>query len=161
MNDSVEPERARLARNMAELLQELRVAQAGVQILFAFLLGVAFTNRFASATVFQRTTLIVTILLTVMSAVLLIAIAAWHRLYFQQRRRIDLIRWGNRFAIVGLACLAAAMTGAVLLVTDVVLGIVAAIVIAVCVAALFGTIWFVFPLVRRSSALQDEEQESK
>jgi hypothetical protein len=145
-----EPESTRLARNMAELLQELRVAQAGVQILFAFLLSVAFTNRFASATSFQRVTVIVTVLLTTASSALLMAPVAWHRLYFRQGRRPDVIRWGNRFALIGLALLAAAMTGAVLLVADAVVGRLPAIVMASCAAALFAATWIVLPLVRRA-----------
>lgn len=158
MDGRGESDRARLTRNMGELLQELRVVQAGVQILFAFLLAVAFTARFATATTFQRTTMIVTILLTVVSTVLLMALPAWHRLYFQQHRRMDLIRWGNRFAITGLACLAAAMTGAVLLVSDVVLGFAAGVTIAAFVAALFGAVWFVVPLARRATAPVDDEE---
>jgi hypothetical protein len=147
-----EPESTRLARNMAELLQELRVAQAGVQILFAFLLSVAFTNRFANATTFQRVTVIVTILLTTASAALLMAPVAWHRLYFRQGRRPEVINWGNRFTLGGLTLLAAAMTGAVLLVGDAVLGRLAAILIAVFAAVLFGSTWMVMPLVRRARA---------
>jgi hypothetical protein len=145
-----EPESVKLARNMAELLQELRVAQAGVQILFAFLLSVAFTNRFASATTFQRVTVIITVLLTTASSALLMAPVAWHRLYFRQGRRPDVIRWGNRFALGGLGLLAAAMTGAVLLVADAVVGRVPAIVMAACAAVLFGSTWIVLPLVRRA-----------
>src|SRR5215469_5016306 len=114
---SNEPEQTQLARNMSELLQELRVAQAGVQILFAFLLSVTFSARFGQATSLQRGTMIVTILLTTVSAVLLIAPAAWHRLYFRQGRRLDVIRWGNRCALAGLLLLAAAMSGAVLVAT--------------------------------------------
>ena len=148
--ETEEPEQTKLARNMAELLQELRVAQAGVQILFAFLLSVAFTNRFASATTFQRVTVITTVLLTTASSVLLMAPVAWHRLYFHQGRRPDVIRWGNRFALIGLALLAAAMTGAVLLVADAVVGRVPAIVMAACAAVLFGSTWIVLPLVRRA-----------
>jgi hypothetical protein len=79
-NGPREDESAQSARNMGEFLQELRVAQAGVQILFAFLLAVTFSARFAQATALQRTTLIVTILLTTVSAALLIAPMVWHRL---------------------------------------------------------------------------------
>jgi hypothetical protein len=147
--DDEESEQAKLARNMAELLQELRVAQTGVQIMFAFLLSAVFTARFAKATTFQSTTAIVTVLLTTASAALLMAPAAWHRLYFRQGRRIDIIAWGNRFAVAGLALLAAAMTGAVLLVTDTVVGGWPAMVMSACVGVLFALVWFALPLVRR------------
>lgn len=145
-----ESEQQQLARNMGELLQELRVAQTGVQILFAFLLSVTFTARFASATPLQRGTLIVTVLLTTVSAALLIAPAAWHRVYFRQGRRTDIIAWGNRFALAGLGALAAAMSGAVLLATDLVVGDVVAVVLACCAFVLFTVLWLALPLVKRA-----------
>jgi hypothetical protein len=156
-----EPEQSRLARNMAELLQELRVVQTGVQILFAFLLSVAFAARFGGASTFERVTMIVTVGLTTVSAALLMAPAAWHRVYFREGRREDIIRWGSRFALIGMAFLAAAMTGAVLLVVDAVLGTVAAAVIASCAAVLFGAVWFVMPLARRSRAPRDDDAEGR
>ncbi|HEX5400741.1 MAG TPA: DUF6328 family protein [Pseudonocardiaceae bacterium] len=156
-----ESEQARLSRNMAELLQELRVAQAGVQILFAFLLTVAFTNRFAGASPFQRGTMITTIVLTTGAAALLMAPAAWHRVYFRKGRREEILYWGNRFALVGLALLAAAMTGVILLVVDTVAGIVPAVVIAACAALLFGMLWFVVPLARRARGLVDDDAEGR
>lgn len=145
-----EPEQVRLARNMAELLQELRVVQNGVQILFAFLLSVAFAARFGTASPFERVTMVVTVALTTVSAALLMAPAAWHRIYFRQGRREDILHWGNRFALAGVAFLAAAMTGAVLLVVDAVFGAAAAIPIAACAGVLFTSIWFVIPVVRRA-----------
>lgn len=136
----------RLARNMGELLQELRVAQAGVQILFAFLLSVAFTNRFGQATSLQRVTLVVTILLTTLSAVLLMAPVAWHRLYFNRGRRPDVIRWGSRCALTGLLLLGAAMSGAVLVATAEVVGSALAIVLAVGTAIVFAVTWLLTPI---------------
>jgi hypothetical protein len=146
---SDETEHQQLARNMGELLQELRVAQAGVQILFAFLLSVTFTARFGEASTLQRVTFLVTVLLTTVSAALLIAPVAWHRLYFRQGRRLDIIRWGNRFALSGLAALAAAMSGAVLLATSTVVDGVAAIIIACAALVLFSALWLALPLSKR------------
>ncbi|HVV18864.1 MAG TPA: DUF6328 family protein [Pseudonocardiaceae bacterium] len=146
---SEESEQQQLARNMGELLQELRVAQAGVQILFAFLLSVTFTARFAGASDLQRVTLLVTVLLTTVSATLLIAPVAWHRLYFRQGRRLDIIQWGNRFALAGLAALAAAMSGAVLLATSAVVDTAPAIVMACAAFLLFVLLWLVLPLSKR------------
>lgn len=156
-----EPEQARLARNMGELLQELRVVQTGVQILFAFLLSVAFAARFGSASQFERVTMVVTVALTTVSAALLMAPAAWHRLYFREGRREDIIRWGNRFALAGMGFLAAAMTGGVLLVVDAVFGTATAIPIAVCAALLFATIWFGLPMARRAHAPRDDDAEAR
>jgi hypothetical protein len=136
-----ESEQARLARNMGELLQELRVAQAGVQILFAFLLSVTFSARFGQATALQRTTLTVTILLTTASAALLIAPVVWHRLYFRRGRRAEIIRWGSRCALGGALLLAMAMSGAVLVTTAPIVGSSGAIVFACCAALMFGTAW--------------------
>lgn len=144
-----ESEQARLARNMGELLQELRVAQAGVQILFAFLLTVTFSARFGQATSLQRVTLLVTILVTTLSAVLLMAPAAWHRLYFRQGRRVDVIRWGSRCALAGLLLLAVAMSGTVLVAAAAVVGSMVAIVLACCTAVVFCACWLVLPLLRR------------
>lgn len=144
-----ESEQARLARNMGELLQELRVAQAGVQILFAFLLTVTFSARFGQATSLQRVTLLVTILLTTLSAVLLMAPAVWHRLYFRQGRRADVIRWGSRCALAGLLLLAAAMSGTVLVATATIVGATTAIVLACCTAVVFCACWLILPLARR------------
>jgi hypothetical protein len=152
-----ESEQDRLARNMGELLQELRVAQTGVQILFAFLMSAVFAARFADATAFERAVAITTVMLTTVSAVLLMAPAAWHRLYFRQGRRYDILRWANRFAIVGLAVLAAAMTGAVLLVADAVVGDVFAIVLGGCVGILLASMWFVLPLTRRHHPDSDSD----
>lgn len=134
---------------MGELLQELRVAQAGVQILFAFLLSVTFSARFGQATSLQRVTLIVTILLTTLSAVLLMAPAAWHRRYFRQGRRTDVIRWGSRCALGGMILLAAAMSGAVLVTTATVVGSGGAIVLACCTAVVFAGVWLVLPMSHR------------
>jgi hypothetical protein len=156
-----EPEQARLARNMGELLQELRVAQTGVQILFAFLLSVAFAARFGSATGFERVTMVVTVALTTVSAVLLIAPAAWHRVYFREGRREVILRWGNRSALAGMAFMAAAMSGAVLLVVDAVFGTTPAIVLAAGAFVLFYAVWFVVPLAGRSVGPRDDDAEGR
>ena len=146
-----ESRQTRLTRNLAELLQELRVAQAGVQILFAFLLAVAFTERFARAGVFEHALHLITVLVTVAAAALLIAPAAWHRVLFRQRRRAEVIRAANWCAIGGLVLVAAAMTGTVLLIARIELGPGwASSSIAIGVGALFALLWFVAPLqIRR------------
>jgi hypothetical protein len=154
-----ESEDGRLARNLGELLQEMRVAQAGVQILFAFLLSVAFAARFDQATTFERITAVVTVLLTGASSAFLMAPAVWHRVYFRQGRRTEVIRWANRFLLIGFGLLAAAMTGAVLLFGTAVLGTVAAIVMAAATAALFGFLWFAMPLLRRDLRAAEESDQ--
>ncbi|QGK70686.1 hypothetical protein GIY23_15225 [Allosaccharopolyspora coralli] len=146
MTGPEETHHTKLTRNLSELLQELRVAQAGVQILFAFLLTVAFTDRFARAGTFVHTLHIVTVLLTCTSATLLIAPAAWHRMLFRKRRRAEIIRAANSCALGGLALLAAAMTSTVLLVTVVVIGFGwLAPIIATCIGLSFLSLWFLLP----------------
>lgn len=138
-----------LERNVVELLQELRVAQAGVQILFAFLLSLAFSQRFEETTDFQRGTYLVTLLASACSTIFFIAPVAYHRMVFRRRLRPELVRDGNRLAIVGLAFLALAMCGAVLLVADVVLGGAPAVAVGVVVPILVIALWYALPLVRR------------
>lgn len=147
MTDPEETHHARLTRNLAELLQELRVAQAGVQILFAFLLSVAFTDRFADAGTFVHVLHIVIVLLTCASAAFLIAPAAWHRMLFRKRRRAEIIRAANFCALSGLGLLAAAMACTVLLIAVVVIGPGwTSGVIGGCSAVLFAVLWFAYPL---------------
>ncbi|MPZ79322.1 MAG: hypothetical protein GEV28_02580 [Actinophytocola sp.] len=144
-----ESEHERLTRNVNELLQELRVAQAGVQFLFGFLLAVAFTEPYVRASTFQHVVHLIAVLFATTAVALLTAPAAWHRMLFRQGERPMIIEVANRLAISGLACLAVAMTFTVLLLTDAVVGAWAAIVIAVFAAGLFATLWFLLPLRRR------------
>jgi O-antigen/teichoic acid export membrane protein len=139
----------RLTRNVNELLQELRVAQAGVQFLFGFLLAVAFTEPYARATTFQHVVHLVAVLFATTAVALLSAPAAWHRVLFRQGERPMIVEVANRLAIAGMACLAVAMTATVLLLTDEVVGVVGGLVIATFAAVLFGTLWFVLPIRRR------------
>ncbi|KND42175.1 MULTISPECIES: DUF6328 family protein [Streptomyces] len=111
----------RADRNFSELLQELRVTQTGVQILFAFLLTLAFTPRFSDLDTFQRVTYVTTLLLAVLAATLFTAPAALHRSLFQQNAKPAIVRVSSRLATAGLIVLMPAFTGSVLLVVDVTL----------------------------------------
>lgn len=112
----------RADRNFIELLQELRVTQTGVQILFAFLLSLAFTPRFPDLDSVQRATYITTLLLAVLSSVLLTAPAALHRRLFQQGAKPQIVAVSSHLAQIGMGVLAFALTGSVLLVVDVTAG---------------------------------------
>jgi hypothetical protein len=147
--DLGEPERQRLARNLAELLQELRVGQAGVQILFGFLLSVIFSERYAHATVFERSMHFTAVVFAAAATMLLTAPAAWHRLLFRAGRRAEIIRAANSFALSGLVCLAAAMTATVTLIGDLVFGPRAGIVIGAVAGVAFLLLWFALPLAKR------------
>ncbi|WP_340686297.1 DUF6328 family protein [Amycolatopsis coloradensis] len=140
-----ETKNERLTRNVSELLQELRVAQAGVQILFGFLLTVVFTDEFHGASGFEKSVHLTAVLLTVCSTVLLTAPAAWHRLLFRTGNRERILTVGNRSVLVGLGCLAAAITTTVALIAKVVFGPIAMTVFGVVSAVLFVVMWFVVP----------------
>jgi hypothetical protein len=135
-------------RHFTELLQELRVAQTGVQILFAFLLGLAFTPRFPDLTGGQQVIYLATLVLSAVSAALLIAPVGYHRIVFRQRLRPQLVATGHRYAIVGLILLLLALVGAVQLAASFVLGAWASL-LAAALAGLFATLWFVIPLLHR------------
>ncbi len=142
-----------LDRNLAELLQELRVAITGVQVLFAFLLGLAFTQRFADLDDFARTVYTVTLLATALATVLLIAPVSFHRLVFRRRLKSALIVVGDRMLRAGLALLVLAITSGVLLVLDVVLGRGPGIVAAAVVLLVAAVTWYALPVwARRASA---------
>jgi hypothetical protein len=135
-------------RHFNELLQELRVAQTGVQILFAFLLGLAFTPRFPDLTNAQQAIYLVTLVLSAISAALLIGPVGYHRTVFRQRLRPQLVKTGHRYAIAGLVLLLLALVGAVQLAASFILGAWATL-LAAALAGLFATLWFVVPLVHR------------
>jgi predicted membrane channel-forming protein YqfA (hemolysin III family) len=148
--DNTESENERLARNLNELLQELRVAQAGVQFLFGFLLAVAFTEHYARASGFEQVTHLVAVTFATAAVACLTAPAAWHRVLFRQGQRRQILRIANVLTVTGLACLAVAMTATVLLLFNVVVGTPVAVVFAALFAILFGILWFVWPLRHRN-----------
>lgn len=144
-----ETQSEQLARNFNELLQEIRVAQAGVQILFGFLLSIVFTERYAATDNYVRATHLVTVLFATAAVVLLTAPAAWHRILFRLGQREKILRVADRMAISGLASLAFAMTGTVLLIGEMIFGGWAAVLLAVASALGFGMFWFALPVRRR------------
>ena len=144
-----ETESDRLDRNLSELLQELRVALPGVQVLFAFLLTVPFAQGFEKVTPFQEKVYFAVLLLTAISAALLISPSAYHRMVFRTQQKDHLIHTANRLMIAGLAFLALAMTGAVLLITDVLFGSTATVITASATLLLFVVFWLALPLRRR------------
>jgi hypothetical protein len=143
-----ETEKERLDRNLGELLQELRVALPGVQVLFAFLLVVPFNQRFADITNFQRTLYFVTLLLATAATACLIAPTAHHRVEFRQQDKKRIVFSATRLAVIGLALLAAAMTGAVMLITDFLYHATTVAIVAAAVALLFIGLWFAWPVKR-------------
>jgi hypothetical protein len=146
-----ETENQRLDRELNQLLQELRVAMPGVQVLFAFLLAVPFQQRFAQVDALQRNVYFATLLAAAVASALFIAPTAYHRMMFRGRDKPRLVTISSRFALAGLAALAVAMNGVILLVTDFIFeGPVVGITIALT-SSLFLGLWFVLGLVRRLS----------
>ena len=140
----------RLDRELIELLNELRVALPGVQVLFAFLLGVPFTQRFARATELQRDVYFLTFICAAAATALLIAPSTYHRLNWRQADKEHLLVVSNRLAIAGTAFLAIAIAGAVFVVTDVLFDATSAALVAAATAAFFGWFWYALPLLRRA-----------
>jgi hypothetical protein len=136
-------------RQMIELLNELRIALPGVQILFAFLLTVPFTQRFPDLTGFERDVFYVTLLATVLSTGCLIAPSAAHRLRFHQGDREWLVESANSLLIAGLALLAIAIGAAFLLITELLYDGVRVWVYSVLVWVAIVGLWFGRPLRRR------------
>ena len=135
-------------RQVAEMLQELRVAITGGQILFGFLLTVPFAQRWSQTDDFQRTLFLITLLSIATATGCFISPTAAHRLRFHQGDRPFLVEYANRAAIAGLVCLVIAMVSAVLLVTDFVFSRTTALLGAGAIAGVLLTLWFVIPLSR-------------
>jgi hypothetical protein len=141
-----ESEAARLDRNYGELLQELRVAQTGVQILFAFLLGIAFQQQFQKIESYQRGIYLITLVAAACAATMLIAPVAIHRMLFRRHQKNELVMMTSRLASVGLVFLAIAVLSAVLLVIDIVVNLTVGIVITAVLALLVVGLWYLLPL---------------
>jgi len=144
-----ESEAERADRNLAELLQELRVAGLGVQVLFGFLLSLPFTNRFDRLSHGQRDLYLATLVLAAVATALLLGPVAYHRLVFRRGQKERLVHAASVMAITGLAAVGLAVSAAVLLVTGYVASGLPAALITVFVAGVFGLLWFAFPLARR------------
>ncbi len=144
-----ESEAERDDRNLAELLQELRVAGLGVQVLFGFLLSLPFTSRFTRLSHGQRELYLATLVLAAVATALLLGPVAYHRLVFRRGQKEGLVRAASVMAIAGLVTVGLAVSAAVLLVTGYVASALAAALITAFVTCVFGLLWFAFPLARR------------
>jgi MFS family permease len=143
-----ESEAQRDDRNLAELLQELRVAGLGVQVLFGFLLSLPFTTKFSKVSQGQRDLYLASLVLAAVSTALLLGPVAYHRLVFRRGQKERVVRAANTMALLGLAAVGLAVSSAVLLVTSYVATVLPAAVITAFIAALFAGLWFAFPIAR-------------
>jgi hypothetical protein len=142
----------RTERQMAELLQELRIALPGVQILFAFLLTGPFAQGFSRVTSFQKNLFFVVLLATAASTIFLIAPTATHRLRFHKSDRQYVIESAHRLMLAGLVFLALAIVGALVLITDYLFGLSGSWYWPALVALVLVALWFVRPLLRSDSS---------
>jgi len=136
-------------RNLLELLQELRVAGLGVQVLFGFLLAIPFTTKFSALSTDQRDLYVTTLLLAALAALLLLAPVAFHRILFRQHQKEFLVKAANVLAILGLATVGLAVSATVALVLSYVTPGLMTVVITVVMLVLYAGLWFAFPLSRR------------
>lgn len=139
----------RVNRELIELLNELRVALPGVQVLFAFMLVVPFSQGFAKVTSTERWVYFATFLTAALGTGLLIAPSSYHRLRFRHHDKERMLLSSNRMAIGGMALVAISITGVVGLITEVIFGTPAAVIGAGVVAIWFAWFWYGLPLSRR------------
>lgn len=144
-----ETEEERIDREVIELLNELRVTLPGVQVLFAFLLILPFQAGFADVTDMERAVFLIAFLATAAATVLLIAPATYHRIQFRERDKLRMLLVSNRLVIAGTLCLGLAITAAVFLITEVLLGDAAALVIAAVAAIGLLIFWYGLPISSR------------
>jgi Family of unknown function (DUF6328) len=144
-----ESEQERINRELIELLNELRVALPGVQVLFAFLLAVPFTQRFQQLTDGQEYAFFVSLLCTALGSVLLIAPSTYHRLRFREHDKEQMLQTANRLSIAGTILLAVAMTSAVYLITDLVFHAPLTLLVTALTGAAFAWFWYGLPLSRK------------
>jgi hypothetical protein len=141
----------RTARELIELLQELRIVIPGVQVLFAFLLTVPSSQGFTKLSTVQRDVFFATLLCTAAATALLIAPSAHHRLLWCQGVREQRLKMGNALMIFGLAFLVPAMVGVVYVITDLIFGLTAALIVTIVMALFFLLLWFILPLPYRGN----------
>ena len=146
--DEEESRKERNTRKWNEMLQELRVAQTGVQVLTGFLLTVPFSQRFGDLTAFQIDVYYVTLLATLLSTTCFITPSASHRLRFHQNDRPWIVESANVMTIAGLCFLAVALGGSVLLITDVLFDGPRVWIYTAAIAIVIVALWFVRPLLR-------------
>ena len=140
-----DPLRKKRDRELIELLNELRVALPGVQVLFAFLLVLPFSARFEAQGA-QKAAYMIALSATVLATALLIAPSVYHRLRWRERNKERMLRTSNRLAIAGIAFTAVALTASVYLITDQLFGVGVTVAMTAACGAVFALGWFVLPL---------------
>jgi len=156
-----EDEKHRWDRNFDDLLQELRVAQTGIQILFAFLLTLPFSNGFPKTTALQKDLYVVALLAAAGATAMIIGPVAFHRALFRQGRKPELVRYAHRMASGGLAFLLIAMVTSVFLIVDYLLSRPMALLLGGSTAVFFLIFWAGIPWYRHNWIDEDAEEEDE
>ena len=146
---SDESPKERIDRELIELLNELRVALPGVQVLFACLLGIPFANRFREVSGTTEIVYVVCLVATTLASALLIAPTALHRLRFRDERKEEILLLSHRLAIAGTTVLAVAIASAVYVVVAFLYGPWAGAALTAAVALVLAGLWYVLPLASR------------
>lgn len=147
-----ESPKERLDRELIELLQGLRVALPGVQVLFAFLLTVPFATGFKEVGKGQQRLLVLALAAAAVASICLITPAVQHRILFRTGLKETLLRRSNLYGIIGTIALGLAMAVSVLLIVDVLFGLTAGAWIAALLTLLWAWAWFGQPLLIRMRA---------
>jgi hypothetical protein len=146
-----ETELERTDRNLVELLQEARVVQTGVQILFGFLLTIAFQPKFEKLSSFQKADYLGTLVAAATTLIMITAPSSWHRILFRQGDKEHLVKVANRFMVLGLASLGLTMVGVVMLLSDIAFPTWLTVLVTAAAVLACSVLWYVMPLARRRS----------
>jgi hypothetical protein len=146
-----ESEAERDDRNLIELLQEARVVQTGVQILFGFLLTIAFQPKFEKLSSFQKADYLFTLVAAATTLIMITAPTSWHRILFRQGDKEHLVKVANRFMVFGLASLGLTMVGVVMLLSDIAFPSWLTVLVTAVAVLACSVLWYVMPLARRRS----------
>jgi Flp pilus assembly protein TadB len=144
-----EGDKERVDRELLELLNELRVALPGVQVLFAFLLVLPFQQGWQEIEDIERHVYFGALIASAIASALLIAPSVYHRLNFRRRNKERMLQDSNQMAVLGSAFVAVGIACAIFLVADVVYGPTVAMIATVGALVLYGSLWWLFPLLRR------------
>lgn len=137
-------------RELIELLNELRVALPGVQVMFAFLLMVPFSQGFPKVTSVQKGAFFVALVGTAIATILLIAPSSFHRIQWREHDKERLLQISNGLTIAGLAFLALSMTSVVFTITDFMYGAPVSVIVSAVIGLAFAVLWYVIPLIRKA-----------
>jgi hypothetical protein len=144
-----ETELERDDRNLIELLQEARVVQTGVQILFGFLLTIAFQPKFEKLSSFQKADYLFTLVAAATTLIMITAPSSWHRILFRQGDKEHLVKIANRFMVLGLASLGLTMVGVVMLLSDIAFPTWLTVLVTAVAVLACSVLWYALPLARR------------